>query len=64
MPGPDPGQLPGSPLPDERRHVGGRRADQIGRPAVGAHGVVAGAVQVEQGGERLEALGEGCVVHD
>ena len=61
---PDAGQLPRPSLPDECGHVGRRRADQVGRAAVRAHGVVAGAVQVEQGREGLEALGEGCVVHD
>ena len=61
---PDSGQLPRPSLPDECGHVGRRRADQIGRAAVCTHGVVAGAVQVEEGREGLEALGKGCVVHD
>jgi hypothetical protein len=62
--GPDPGQLLSPSLAHEGCHVGRRRADQIGRAAVRAHRVVARAVQVEQGGEGLETLGEGCVVHD
>ena len=62
--GADPGQLAHAALAHERGDVGRRRADQVGRAAVRAHGVVAGAVQVEQGGEGLEALGEGRVVHD
>ena len=62
--GADTGQLPHTSLPHERGHIGGRRADQVGRSAVRAHGVVAGAVEVEQGGEGVEAIGEGGVVHD
>ena len=60
----DSGQLARPPCAHERRHVRGRRADQLRRTPVCAHGVRAGAVQLEQGGERLEALGEGGVVHD
>ena len=64
MPGPIPASSRTRPCADERGDVRGCRADQLGRPAVRAHGVVAGAVQVEQGGERVEAVGEGRVVHD
>ena len=63
-PGPDPGQLAHAALADELGDVGRRRADQLRRPPVGAHGVVAGPVQVEQSGEGVEALGERRVVHD
>ena len=40
-PGADAGQLARTPGSHERGHVGGRRADQVGRATVGAHGVVA-----------------------
>lgn len=55
-PRPDPGQLPHSPTAHELRHVDGRRPDQIGRPPVGADGVVARSHQVEQRRKRLEPL--------
>ena len=64
IPGPIPASSRAPAGADERGDVGGRRADQVGRPAVGADGVVARAVEVEQGREGLEAVGEGCVVHD
>ena len=61
---PDPGQLAHATLAHQRSDVCGCRADHVRRPTVRAHGVVAGAVQVEQGRERVEAVGEGRVVHD
>ena len=60
----DPGQLADAPGADELGHVRRRRADELGRAPVRPHGVVARAVQVEQGGEGLELVGERCVVHD
>jgi hypothetical protein len=63
-PGADPRQLAGAPCRHERGHVGGRGADQLGGATVRAHGVVARSVQVEQRGERLQAVGESGVVHD
>ena len=60
----DAGQLARPPGAHERGHVGGRRADQVGRATVGAHRVVAGAVEVEQGGEGVQPFGERGVGHD
>ena len=60
----DPGELADTPGADELRDVGRRRADQLGRPAVGAHGVVTRPGEVEQRGEGFESIGEGGVLHD
>ena len=60
----DAGELPRAPGAHERGDVGRRRADQLGRAPVRAHGVVAGAGEVEQRREGVEPLGEGRVVHD
>ena len=62
-PGADAGELAGAPGTDELRDVDGRRPDHLGRPAVGAHGVVARPGEVEQCGEGFESLGEGGVLH-
>ena len=62
--GADTGKLPHPSLAHERGHIGGRRADQVGRAAVRAHGVEAGAVEVQEGSEGVEAIGEGSIVHD
>ena len=59
---PMPAQLPDAPAAHELRDGGGRRADQLGRAAIRADAVVARAREVEQGGERLEPLGERRVV--
>ena len=63
-PGADAGELADAPGADELCDVGRRRADQIGRTAVGAHRVVARAGQVQQRREGLESLGEGSVRHN
>ncbi len=62
-PGADAGELAGAPGTDECRDVDGRRSDHLGRPAVGAHGVVARPGEVEQCGEGVESLGKGGVLH-
>ena len=61
--GADAGELAGAPGADERRDVRRRRADQLGRAAVGAHGVVARPGEVEQRCEGFESIGEGGVLH-
>ncbi len=61
--GADAGELAGAPGADELRDVHGCRADQLGRPAVGAHGVVARPGEVEQRCEGLQSFGECGVLH-
>ena len=63
MPGPMPASSCARPGAHERGDVGRRRADQLGRLPVGAHGVVAGAGEVEQRRVGLEPLSDRRVLH-
>jgi hypothetical protein len=58
----DSGQFPDATTAHEAGDIRRRRADQLGGAPVRAHAVEARARQVEQGGERLEPVGEPRVV--
>ena len=60
---PDSSELAYPSRTHDRRDVGRRRPDQLGRPPVGAGRVEARAVELEQRGEGVEPLGKSGVVH-
>ena len=62
-PGADAGQLADTTGTNKLGDVDGRRSDQLGGPAIGAHGVVARPGEVEQCRKGFESLGKGRVLH-